>query len=452
METTGDNPVGDQAPAARGATEQKPSDAPAPPVTPATSDLEATIRGIADSVRGTSLRQLPAAPPTKARKPRSAPRAAAEAKPAETDAPLLSVLPDPPARVPDGSAHTPGPAVRTLLALLNDDNNDVDLVPSEPPELEVSDPPEPLVAVPSEQPAELAEPAAVEPEPQWPTAANDPDPVDNLASESGTAFEGSAYAPEREPAADAPPPDAPAANVLGLSAGRVAGVDDFDDFGPLVAPTPRRVRRSDRETAPRHPRRRRLLTAAAAGVLILGGAVGAAMVFHGDNQKSQPAAVQQQGVQMRAWHGMGLPVSAAAGPQVFGDRASGFARTELGAAIAAANLSVRLDPAAGARVYGPVLADQVTGDRERLARALASQPAPTSPGEPGVLVGWRLDGDPASDPVLVHLGVRAADGSAADYAVALTWIDGDWQVQVPSSGQFFPVTAMTGAYRAFEES
>ena len=135
-----------------------------------------------------------------------------------------------------------------------------------------------------------------------------------------------------------------------------------------------------------------------------------------------------------------------------GDRVAGFAQSELGAAIAAAHLSVRVDPAVGQDVWGPVLAEQVVGDRDRLEAALKAQTADATadPGQPGTLSGWRVEGDPTAGPVVAHLAVEGADGATADYAIPLAWADGDWALNIPASGAFFPVGDTSGAYAPFE--
>jgi hypothetical protein len=163
--------------------------------------------------------------------------------------------------------------------------------------------------------------------------------------------------------------------------------------------------------------------------------------------------MQQPDVAMVDWRGIALPISTSAGPTELTDtRATGFAPTALGAAIAAAQLSVRTDPAAGPEVFEPVLADQVVGNEQRLADAVREQfnAGPTD-GAPGTLLGWRVDGDPASGSVTAHLAVEHADGTRADYAIPLAWVDSDWRINAPDSGPFFPITDLSGKYTPFVE-
>lgn len=240
--------------------------------------------------------------------------------------------------------------------------------------------------------------------------------------------------------------------------------DEHDDFGPLELPQPRVSRaRSIKLTKPK----RRTLLIAGAAVAGLVGIAGAAQTLttSGHDQASAPptqATTPSPDVRMAAWRGMDLPVSDVAGPFVLGDtNVSGFAQTELGAAVAAAHLSVRLDPAAGPATFNTVLQDQVVGDVDRMAAAVQSQyrteatPDQYASGQalpvtPGRLLGWRTEGDPSAGAVTAHLAVESPDTTRADYAVPLRWTDGDWAVEASSEGPFFPVGDVSGDYSAFE--
>ena len=163
------------------------------------------------------------------------------------------------------------------------------------------------------------------------------------------------------------------------------------------------------------------------------------------------AAAPAPDVSMVYWRGMELPVSKIAGPTTFTDTSvGGFTRSALGAAIAAAHLVVRTDPVAGADAFEPVLATQVVGAKDRLADAVHAQAAQTvEAGTPGTLLGWRLDGDPATGAVVAHLAVEQAGGSRVDFAVPLRWVDGDWRIDAPAEGDFFPITTLSGDYTPF---
>jgi hypothetical protein len=239
----------------------------------------------------------------------------------------------------------------------------------------------------------------------------------------------------------------------------LALLDDDDDFGPLVLPEParrgwRRNGRGDSAATIETPasggrgHRRQTIAFVLAAVALL--AVAALWLRPAP---STPLAPQRPDIAMVDWRGIAIPTSATAGPAELTDpKAQGFAPTALGAAIAAAHLSVRTDPAAGPEVFEPVLAHQVVGDRARLAAAVREQynAGPTD-GAPGTLLGWRLDGDPAAGSVIAHLAVEHADGTSADYAIPLTWVDGDWRIDAPAAGPFFPITELSGEYAPFVE-
>ncbi len=208
---------------------------------------------------------------------------------------------------------------------------------------------------------------------------------------------------------------------------------------------------------------------AAVGVGVVIAAAAAITLTSGGGQQApvaEPApAVSEPSVgpvTMTVWRGIGLPVSATAGPRDQGDAVGGFEQSTLGAAIAAAHLSVRLDPAAGPAVFNPVIDTHVVGDVERLRTSVARQydaeaqaagvaggsPLATSPGS---ILAYRLDGDPAQGAVTAHLLV-AADGSEADFGVPLRWEDGDWRVAATDEGPFFTVADVADAstYTPFE--
>jgi hypothetical protein len=234
-----------------------------------------------------------------------------------------------------------------------------------------------------------------------------------------------------------------------------------DDFGPLVLVEPKRRRRGWRRansagsTANRPIKRSRGRVLLGVAALVLG-LVAVAVWWVGN----RPAAVVAGSASIPAvgadlsmvtWQGMALPISVSAGPTTYtGNAARGFAHSALGAAIAAAHLSVRTDPVAGPAAFEPVLTSQVVGDVQRLSQAVraayaqgAGQPTP------GVLLGWRVDGAPSGDAVTVHLAVDQAGASSVDFAVPLAWVDGDWRINAASEGDFFPVTDMSGDYEPF---
>lgn len=193
-------------------------------------------------------------------------------------------------------------------------------------------------------------------------------------------------------------------------------------------------------TRPRRGRRM-LIAAAAAATIGLVGIVGA-NVFASSQQSAAATTAT-------AWNGMTLPVSTSDGPSTFGDTASGFAHTELGAALAAANLSVRIDPYAGSDSFDPTITEQTFGgDPDALLRATNKRyqqqaatagvsdgaPIPTST---GAISGYRIADYNADGPTTVHLLVTAPDGQPLDFAIEVIWSDGDYRLVDPTRSSTF---------------
>ena len=158
--------------------------------------------------------------------------------------------------------------------------------------------------------------------------------------------------------------------------------------------------------------------------------------------------------------GMGWPCRPApTGPPTRrGDVATGFARTELGAAMAAAHLSVRIDPYAGPASFEPTITTQTHGgDPGALLAATRDRytalggdggPIPTTTGQ---ITGWRIDGWTPDAPTTVHLRVAGPAGAATDYGIAVVWVDGDYALVDPTRADTFttrPADDPT-SYRSF---
>ena len=126
-----------------------------------------------------------------------------------------------------------------------------------------------------------------------------------------------------------------------------------------------------------------MLPAAAVAVVILGGGLALALRAHtpapsawaaraaagpadtaGAGSPGQPQVprVSLASVRWSDFYGVELPVSAQAGPrELSGGTAAGFARTPLGALLAAVNIGVRANAQWGPRIFTPVIRGQVTG-------------------------------------------------------------------------------------------
>ncbi|MHA6622920.1 hypothetical protein [Pseudonocardia sp. DLS-67] len=133
-------------------------------------------------------------------------------------------------------------------------------------------------------------------------------------------------------------------------------------------------------------------------------------------------------------------VSDTHGPRVRRDgRSIGFARDELGAAIAASNLTARVSPVAGA-IAEATVSEQCFGDTPAtLARLRLTLPVSDSPSraalQPRALYYRVLAGDPRGGAVVVSLLAetpQARDlGGLSRVDATLRWIDGDWRLRVP---------------------
>jgi hypothetical protein len=145
-----------------------------------------------------------------------------------------------------------------------------------------------------------------------------------------------------------------------------------------------------------------------------------------------------------AWNGMALPAGPDGPTDPAADVASGFARTELGAAMAAAHLSVRIDPYAGPASFEPTITTQTHGgDPAALLAATRDRytelggdggPIPTTTGQ---ITGWRIDGFTPDAPTTVHLRVADPGGSATDYGIAVVWVDSDYALVDPTRADTF---------------
>lgn len=156
--------------------------------------------------------------------------------------------------------------------------------------------------------------------------------------------------------------------------------------------------------------------------------------------------------------GAGVPVSLTAGPSDTTDgRARGFARTPLGAVLAAAHISVRLSPQAGPAVFESTLREQVVGpdaaaldeqleESYQQARAQLGLPYGVPAGRLySTIRGYRVDADSLDRPTVRLLieGPGANSGSVLVALVAdLQWVDDDWALVAPTSGDWSTATSL----------
>ena len=140
-----------------------------------------------------------------------------------------------------------------------------------------------------------------------------------------------------------------------------------------------------------------------------------------------------------------VPVSLSHGPRMrHGGLAAGFAHDELGAVIAAINISTRLTGSAGPDVYEPTARHQCVGDVAAAMATIAVQAGTATPGTttPGAATPseffYRITGgDPHGDTVTIALAARSpqatAQGGYAALERTVVWIHQDWRLQLPAA-------------------
>ncbi len=177
----------------------------------------------------------------------------------------------------------------------------------------------------------------------------------------------------------------------------------------------------------------------------------------GDTNSPGPTAttiprVDLAGLRWVGFGGLLLPVSPAGGPRdMRGRLASGFARTPLGALLAAVNIGVRANAQWGPAIFGPTIRHQVTGQDAPVLLAScqdayeqARQQAGLPPGQPlgrayVVEEAFRWEtyspGDAVVDIVSAGPGDQGSTVRAAT-RIELLWRGGDWRVVAPAGGDW----------------
>jgi hypothetical protein len=164
--------------------------------------------------------------------------------------------------------------------------------------------------------------------------------------------------------------------------------------------------------------------------------------------------------------GIALPVSTRHGPHDRGGlRAVGFARGPTGAVLAGLHLAVRVSPQLGPGVFGPTLAEQVTGPDApvftqlvhiQYQQQLQQQATRAGYGQPvcpiyGRFAGFLLDSHTASAASLRLLVEAPGPGGGPQLAsvlVQLSWVDGDWRLVAPPGGDWARVRTLLPASAA----
>ncbi|WP_026416343.1 hypothetical protein [Actinomadura oligospora] len=170
----------------------------------------------------------------------------------------------------------------------------------------------------------------------------------------------------------------------------------------------------------------------------------------GDQLQSSPVT-PTSGLVWRDFHGFRLPYSASDGPNaVADDRAAGFARSPLGALLAAIHVSVRSDPRWGLATATSTVNTQFVGP-DRAGMLASINTAPLAPGTPhayATLEAFRWQG---YTPETASVDVVSAGPGDSDQVVRaatriqLQWQDGDWRVVAPPGGTWLGSAAPVGS-------
>jgi hypothetical protein len=133
-----------------------------------------------------------------------------------------------------------------------------------------------------------------------------------------------------------------------------------------------------------------------------------------------------------------VPRSSTAGPTQLTDGIpTGYAHNELGAALAAFNISFQLTSDAGPAVYNATAREQTYGAvTETLAEVQSSPPGGSSPATE--FFYKVLSGDPTGTRVMLSIAQRTAESAAnGGFYVTdreLRWQAGDWRMALPMPG------------------
>lgn len=156
------------------------------------------------------------------------------------------------------------------------------------------------------------------------------------------------------------------------------------------------------------------------------------------------------------WQGYSMPVSPTAGPRTLtATRATGFARTQIGAALAALHISVRMAPMTGPKVYRPTITDQVVGqDTSKQLAAVDDQyqqlakVAGVSDGAPVIgatppFTGYRVRDYTAATATVDLVVTNPYKDTDLQYSIPVRWTRGDWRIvfaPADTGGGWFTVT------------
>jgi len=209
--------------------------------------------------------------------------------------------------------------------------------------------------------------------------------------------------------------------------------------------------------ATRPPRVRFPTVAVAAAILLVVLAASVVFVLPGGDIQSPashtntPAKVVPSaapaGVTWKLVGQVAVPFSASDGPaKATATQEFGFARTPVGALIAAAQISTRAGYSAGRDSWEATLLNQFVASTDRdtllkiLRDAAASGQQPAAAGELSQIAGFRYLSY-TDDAAVIGLVRRTPQGTYAMTTLTVQWQNGDWKLVAPASGQWPSATS-----------
>jgi hypothetical protein len=185
---------------------------------------------------------------------------------------------------------------------------------------------------------------------------------------------------------------------------------------------------------------------------------------HRSSAAGATIATADEGLNWRDFHGIELPVSAAAGPRHSrAGLAWGFADDPGGALIAAVNIAVRTSAEWGPAVFGPMISQQVTGPAKPAllragnrtwARLRAASPGKNPPVTQATAVeeAYRFTAyTPTAASVDLVTAGPCSDGIGVDVVTRLrvVWRHGDWRLIAPPGGDWAKVSAQVSSLAGY---
>lgn len=203
-----------------------------------------------------------------------------------------------------------------------------------------------------------------------------------------------------------------------------------------------------------HRATRRAITVVVAVLAVIAAAIlGGIKLWPNDSSPSGEGAKEADLTWKAAADGVSLPVSRSAGPQRFvNGRGSDFARSELGAALAAIHISHNASAGPGPAIFTATIRSQVTGTERDAMLDHISGEYETDRQKFGLPEGAPLPG-PAAARIAYKVNryseadaaITVASGLASDatkffaFDLELRWMNGDWHMVAPPGGSFASV-------------